>query len=188
MIAEIVFLMWFSWMEAVLGNALMDILLKMANASLKCASQDIMYQEIAAKNAQNILILNNAIMLVQKEQNWKENNANLSVQEVTKFTAMENVFVLKDGIELKEFAVNVQRDKNMTMDYAIAFLYVPIIQYFKKHPQHANVLKGIFSFMGTVRNVNRDKCSLQTGAFVIFPAELMNNLMETNVCVVLVII
>lgn len=56
-------------MEAVLGNALMDILLKMANASLKYASQDIMYQEIAAKNAQNILILNNAIMLVQKEQN-----------------------------------------------------------------------------------------------------------------------
>lgn len=122
-------------------------------------------------------------MLAQKEQSFEESNASSSAQQNTKSTAMENVSVWMDGIELMEFAASAQRDKNMTMDSKIAFPSALKIQYFKKHPKHVNVMKDTFCFMAIVKNVSQDKYFLQTGVFAIFPAESMNNLMETNACV-----
>lgn len=93
MTVVIAFLMSSIWMANVFRNAQKDILLKMVNVKLKSASLDIIYQEIAAKNVQSTLILNNVTMLVQKEQSFEASNASSYVQQNIKFTAMENASV-----------------------------------------------------------------------------------------------
>lgn len=76
--------------------------------------------------------------------------------------------------------VDAQKDRNMIMVIAPAFLFAHQTPSLSRAHKHVNVMKVITFSMENVFNVHPEKYSIQTGVSAILLVGKMHNLMENN--------
>ena len=140
------------------------------------------FLETIVLNAQDILILNNAITLVLLVLSLLVKIVLQSVLLKMKFIPMVAVFVLMDYLELMEDALDAKKEQNMIIVQKLVYQFAHLIQSIYLKLTHANAMMDITCSMEDALNVHLIKCLITPGA-VIYGAQIIMYSMEKIVFV-----